>query len=93
MGMLINFWTFFQGLRVIHIFWKYPLIDGMGNAHFKGYALCFCQMFQGLRLFQGLHLFQSLEYDIYYIKQTNVFWEHNDTVGRGTTANSIFELS
>ena len=43
-GMLINFWTFFQGLRsllerVMHVFFsKYLLFYGMGDAYFKGYA-------------------------------------------------------
>ena len=40
----------------------------MGDAYFKGYAYCFCQMFQGLHLFQGLCLFQSLEY---YVSNLN----------------------
>ena len=50
---LINFLTFFQGLR---------FYSGLHRAHFssisirykRGYAYSFCQIFQGLRLFQTL---------------------------------------
>ena len=42
-GMLINFWTFFQGLhslleRVMPIFFKISTILWYGDAYFKGYA-------------------------------------------------------
>ena len=58
---LINFLTFFQGLRPY---------SGLHRAYFSsistrykwGYAYSFCLIFQGLRLFKGLHLFQTLEY-------------------------------
>ena len=58
--MLINFLTFFQGLRPY---------SGLHRAYFSsirimyklGYAYSFCQIFQGLRLFKGLRLFQNLE--------------------------------
>ena len=58
---LINFWTFFQWLR---------LYSGLHRAYFSsmiimykwGYAYSFCQIFQRLRLFKGLHSFQTLEY-------------------------------
>ena len=57
---LINFLTFFQGLRPY---------SGLHRAYFSsisirykwGYDYSFCQIFQGLRLFKGLRLFQTLE--------------------------------
>ena len=59
--MLINFLTFFQGLR---------LYSGLHRAYLSskrirykwGYAYSFCQIFQGLCLFKGVRLFQTLEY-------------------------------
>ena len=58
---LINFLTFFQGLRPY---------SGLHRAYFSsinirykwGYANSFWQIFQGLCLFKGLRLFQTLEY-------------------------------
>ena len=60
---LINFLTFFQGLRPY---------SGLHRAYFSsinirykwGYAYSFRQIFQGLCLFKGLRLFQTLEYMI-----------------------------
>ena len=65
---LINFLTFFQGLRPY---------SGLHRAYFSsisirykwGYAYSFCQIFQGLRLFKGLRLFQTLEYIVIYLVQ------------------------
>ena len=59
---LINFLTFFQGLRPY---------SGLHRAYFSsirykwGYAYSFCQIFQGLCLFKGLRLFQTLEYYVF----------------------------
>ena len=58
--MLINFLTFFQGLRPY---------DGLHRAYLSSirisykwsYTYSFCQIFQGLRLFKGVRLFRSLE--------------------------------
>ena len=60
---LINFLTFFQGLRPY---------SGLHRTYFSsinirykwGYAYSFRQIFQGLCLFKGLRLFQTLEYMI-----------------------------
>ena len=60
---LINFLTFFQGLR---------LYSGLHRAYFCSisirykwsYTYSFCQIFQGLCLFKGLRLFQTLEYTL-----------------------------
>ena len=63
---LINFLTFFQGLRPY---------SGLHRAYFSSisiryklvYAYSFCQIFQGLCLFKGLRLFQTLGYCSFWI--------------------------
>ena len=74
---LINFLTFFQGLRPY---------SGLHRAYFSsisirykwGYAYSFCPIFQGLHLFNGLRLFQTLEYSGYiYVLCQVPYWNYS----------------
>ena len=59
---LINFLTFFQGLRPYSGIHRVYL-SNISIRYKWGYAYSFCQNFQGLRLFKGVRLFRTLEYD------------------------------
>ena len=58
---IINFLTFFQGLRPYSRLHR-SYFSSISIRYKWGYAYSFCQIFQGLRLFKGLRLFQTLEY-------------------------------
>ena len=60
---LINFLTFFQGLRPYSGLHR-AYLSSISIRYKWGYAYSFCQIFQGLRLFKGVRLFQTLEYPL-----------------------------
>ena len=57
---LINFLTFFQGLRPYSGLHR-AYLSSISIRYKWGYAYSFCQILQGLRLFKGVRLFQTLE--------------------------------
>ena len=61
LGTLINFMTFFQGLRPYSGLHR-AFLSSISIRYKWGYAYSFCQIFQGLCLFKGVRLFQTLEY-------------------------------
>ena len=76
---LINFLTFFQGLRPYSGLHR-AYLSGISIRYKWAYAYSFCQIIQGLRLFKGVRLFQTLEYqNLPYTKcagrnPTTVIW-------------------
>ena len=58
---LINFLSFFQGLRPYSGLHR-AYLSSISIRYKWGYAYSICQIFQRLRLFKGVRLFQTLEY-------------------------------
>ena len=58
--MLINFLTFFQGLRPYSGLHR-AYLSNISKRYKWSYAYSFCQIFQGLCLFKGVRLFRTLE--------------------------------
>ena len=57
---LINFLTFFQGLRPYSGLHR-AYLSSISIRYKQSYAYSFCQIFQRLRLFKGVRLFPTLE--------------------------------